>query len=200
MTRPATPGRLGRARAIAAIGTALLVLPLWLWGQEPDLAETAEKAQRQREKVEKKGPVKTFTDEDLAASKNPQKKGEPGQPTATPGSAEAGATPVPAPGDNTEDAARAEESQWRQRARDARSAVRIAEQEVQKQDDLLTQLRGQRLQSTDTNEILRLGAAIEKAQKDQADARAALELAQKALADFENEAHRAGIPPGWVRE
>jgi hypothetical protein len=38
-----------------------------------------------------------------------------------------------------------------------------------------------------------------KAMKEKADAKQALEAAEERLESLSDEAHRAGIPPGWVR-
>jgi len=94
----------------------------------------------------------------------------------------------------------AEEASWRNRAGSARETVRTAESEVTRLQDEAGKIANRILMSTDTNEILRLRAEQQKVQASLDGARAALDAARKALDDLQEEARRAGVPVGWVRE
>jgi hypothetical protein len=93
-----------------------------------------------------------------------------------------------------------EEARWRERATTARGGIASADHEVTKLEQEAAALANRILLSTDTNEILRLRAEQQKVNESLAAARAALERARQALEDLQEEARRAGVPPGWVRE
>jgi len=92
-----------------------------------------------------------------------------------------------------------EEARWRERSANARGEIASADHEVTKLEQEAAGLANRILLSTDTNEILRLRAERQKVSESLA-ARAELERARKALEDLQEEARRAGVPPGWVRE
>ena len=94
----------------------------------------------------------------------------------------------------------AEEAGWRNRAGAARETVRTADAEVTRLQDEAARIANRILMSTDTNEILRLRAEQQKVQASLEAARAGLDAARKALDDLQEEARRAGVPVGWVRE
>jgi predicted nucleic acid-binding Zn-ribbon protein len=71
---------------------------------------------------------------------------------------------------------------------------------VAKLDQEAARLANRILMSTDTNEILRLRAEQQKVQASLDAARSELEASRKALENLQEEARRAGVPPGWVRE
>jgi len=55
------------------------------------------------------------------------------------------------------------------------------------------------MQSTDTNEQLRLRAEQQEVFTSLGAAKAAVTAAQKAITSLEEEARRAGVPAGWLR-
>ena len=54
--------------------------------------------------------------------------------------------------------------------------------------------------STDTNEILQLRAQQQEQTEQLEQARRGLVEAKQAMDAFEEEARRASVPPGWLRE
>jgi hypothetical protein len=76
----------------------------------------------------------------------------------------------------------AKEAEWRARFQDARARLSAARERVNVLDGLY-------LGQESANELQRLNR----------DAKAELEAAEKSLKDLQEEARRAGVPPGWLR-
>jgi len=93
-----------------------------------------------------------------------------------------------------------EEAMWKERANEARNAVGDARTAVRKLQDQAGQLAMRIRLSTDTNEILRLRAEQQQVQQSAEAGQADLDRANKRLEDLQEEARRAGVPPGWIRE
>ena len=91
------------------------------------------------------------------------------------------------------------EAQWRQRAKEAKEEVQQAQANVRTLEEKASELFGRIQASTDTNEILRLRAEQENLTKQVEEAKIILGTTRKELRDFEDEARKAGVPPGWVR-
>jgi hypothetical protein len=165
-------------------------------GGEDDEKKGAPRAQKKEGKpAAKASPVPSYTDEDLKRV-SPRSEGEgeateappPSTYEETPSSSEVSETPAPV------------ESEWRQRAQDARAAVQAAEMAVREADEEAKALAQRILLSTDTYEIMELRSQQQQRTEQLEAARAAVTAAQKALVDLEDEARRARVPPGWLRE
>jgi len=89
---------------------------------------------------------------------------------------------------------------WGERAQTLRDDVSSAEAKVKDLESQAQSLLWQYLQSTDTNEILRLKADQQDIIDQIPDAKKAVEAAQKALEDFLKEAAQAGVPPSELKE
>jgi len=99
-----------------------------------------------------------------------------------------------------------DEAGWRRRAQSLRDAVTRAEADVARIEKALGEVRGGQSQPlpidamrqvppdplTRPPDAERLGGELERA-------KAAVVAARQALADFEEEARRASVPPGWLR-
>jgi hypothetical protein len=108
------------------------------------------------------------------------------------------ATPLPAASDDS--AARKQlEAGWRTRAQRARQSVTDTAARVATLEQQVQQLAGKSLASTDTFEIMRLRQQRESLEAQLKEARAASQKAVEQLGGLEDEARRAGVPPGWIR-
>ena len=179
---------------------ALLLLGAWLFpsmAQSQDLAAVAKKEKERRAKVTK--PAKVLTEDD---GKEAGAKGA-GSVTALPGEG-AVAAPNSSEGTSAATAADAQEASWKSRAAAARQAGVAAAQKLAQMEKDLAVYRSDmtpvsaadaqdpmRLQNRDKR-IFEMNKQIE-AQK------VAVADAKKALAAFEDEARRAGVPAGWLR-
>lgn len=124
---------------------------------------------------------------------------ETGEPSATAGLP--APTTEPAAEGGAEDGGGAEQ-QWRARAEELRSAVSLAESNV---DGLQHRLDGLRNDTgldrvSDPLRLQNIQAEIEQVTGDLEGAKTQLEAARNALDDFEEGARRANVPPGWLRE
>jgi hypothetical protein len=182
---------------------ALLGMPSLLPSQ--DLADAARKEKERRSKVQAAGG--TLTDDDLKTTKGrlandpsqaPVPPADPASksrgaasPTPTPTiqpSQPAGATPQAAPTTMLSNAP-ANEAAWRGRSRWLHGEVRRLAKEVSDLDGKATGSANGVATSDRT-------AALQDLEQ----AKANLERARKALADFEEGARRAGVPMAWLRE
>lgn len=190
--------------ASGLLALVLAVVPFPASGQS--MADAAAKERERRERQRKAGQTpKVFTNDDLS-------KGE-AAASGSSGSAAAGAAPSSPSGSQRseqpsasatrgpeEGVSRADqESSWRGEAAATRKVIADAEARVKQAEQQLEEISGRIRLSTDTNEILRLADQKQAADRAVADARANVEAARAGLADFEERARRAGVPPGWIR-
>jgi hypothetical protein len=136
-------------------------------------------------------PPPTYTDEDLKKA------------TGHVESATAAGTPSPTPGASNragEDEVVAND--WRMRVAAKRVALGQAQERAKNAQARIDELKldqgGNDLQ--DPNREQNRQAKIAKAMEDLAQAQKDIEAARQALSDFEEDARRKGIPPGWLRE
>ena len=168
---------------------------------QTDLGAAAAK-ERERRKALAASPSPAFTNDDLASEKQAAKEaakegGKPGEkPKPKPQPA-----PTPLPTATSDDSAqrRAQEAGWRARAQRARQVVDQTAARVTTLEQQVARVAGETMASTDTNQILRLRAQREALENQLKDAREASRIAVEQLANVEEEARRAGVPPGWIR-
>jgi hypothetical protein len=161
------------------------------------LGEVAERSNKQR----KGTPAKVYTNDDLNESHDaPEGKvaspaaPAPAAPAATPSG---GASTAPAPAPTMDPAQR-----WRRDAKARRDAVARAEANVAaiqaKIDALLLDLNPTNV--GDPNRLQTIEAEKAKALADLEMAKEELAQARQGVEDLEDEARKAGVPPGWLRE
>jgi hypothetical protein len=145
-----------------------------------------------------KGPAKTYTGDDLAGGTSTT--GRAAQPVATAAAAGTAAParpereqPRPIPDDS---AARArEEVRWRRNVQGLRQSVSTLERQAEEADRAATMSA----YGGPMNCAGFVNTRHERNLAEVQEARQALADARKALDDFEEEARRAGVPPGWLR-
>ncbi len=176
---------------------ALLGVLLSSLAQAQDLATLAKKEKERRAKVTR--PVKVLTEDD---GKEAGAKGT-GSVTALPGEA---TTP---PGGGVEkqaesDSPENQQAKWKKRGDAARAAVANAEKTLAQMERDLAALRSDMTQvsAADAQDPMRLqkrDARVFAMNKQIEGQKAAIVATKKALADFEDEARRSGVPAGWLR-
>ena len=158
------------------------------------LADVARKEEARRKDVKK--PSRVLTNKDLKASDN----------VAPPAPVD-GQAPAPAPADNadkTEDGqpkpvAPSDEQAWRQKMTDARTALERSQMHL---DALQNRIDGLWAQFTGHDNYVereRIEADRKKALAEYDRVKAEIEDQKKAIADLEEQARRANVPPGWLR-
>ena len=168
----------------------------------PVRAQTLGDVSRQEEERRKelKTPAKVYTNKDLSAPPAaPAAPANAGTPAATPAP---GASSAPAADDKTKDAAKdgaKDQSYWSQRKKDLDSKL--------ERDKVLADAMQSRINGLTTDFAARSDPA-QRAVIERDRQRAVSELDglqksikddQKALSDFDDEARKASVPPGWLR-
>ncbi len=158
------------------------------------LADVARKEEARRKDVKK--PSRVLTNKDLKASDN----------VAPPAPVD-GQAPAPAPAENadkTEDGqskpeAPSDEQAWRQKMTDARTALDRSQMHL---DALQNRIDGLWAQFTGHDNYVereRIEADRKKALAEYDRVKGEIEDQKKAIADLEEQARRANVPPGWLR-
>lgn len=177
---------------VAAIALApLLVLRAGAaMAQTPSLVELAQKEQ-ERKKTLKGTAAKVYSDKDLP------KTGTPAVLSSVPA---AEATPIkdekPAeakPGDQKD------ETWWRTRMTQAREAQRRSEMFAEALQSRINALTTDVVNRDDPYQRAKLADDRQKALSELQRVSGEIEQSKKDIADIEEEARKAGVPPGWLR-
>jgi len=179
---------------IALLLLGALLLPALTRSQ--DLASVAKKEKERRAKVAK--PAKVLTEDD---GKEAGVKGT-GSVTALPG--EGAAAPDSSERASAAYATDAERVSWKARADAARQAVATAEKTLAQLERAVASFRSDMapVSAADAMDPMRLqkrDAKIFEMNKQVEAQKVAVTEAKKALAAFEDEARRSGVPAGWLR-
>ncbi len=179
----------GSAALLAAL---LLAIALPVCAQTPTLGDIARKEQERRKGT--KAPAKVLTNDDL------KNGGQPSGPAIPKPEAPAAQAETKKAGKESDEAAAAKgEAEWRARITTARDELRRNEvfaEALQTRINALTTDFAAR-----DNPIQRAQIADErqKALADLERVKADVETSRKQIADIEEEARKAGVPPGWLR-
>lgn len=187
---------MGRVVAVAVTTLVAFSLPAFAQG----LADLARAAEAARKEGADKPAVKVYTNKDLPAVDRPAPGTEPaGDPAAADPSSAAQLAPAVEPPSPESPSTEPGEAYWRERMRPLRERLdrdRALAQDTRRRADALMRSADRCFQigivCADYTESLRLGeqhkAMLAEVARD--------ELAVDAL---EEEARRAGVPPGWLR-
>jgi len=187
----------------------LLVLLLGgpVLAQAQSLGEVAKREQEKQEKKKKKSgkppaTVKVYTDEDLKKAR----EAESGAVTVLPenGNFQAAASSDDnevASGEGAPAGRKRNEAYWKGRATQLRETAEEADNKVKELEARIAALRNDMSPTNvqDPNRLQSRDRELREAMDSLDATRSAAETARKALADLEEEARRAGVPPGWVR-
>jgi hypothetical protein len=192
-------------RAAVAVFTAFLagyVAPA-AWAQAPSLAEVARKEQERRKTQKPAG--KAYTNKDLPESAQNRGATSAGQaPSATPAPHDPHA-PAPATAiDETKEAEKPagdtkDEASWRRRISEARENVRRNEVFAEALQTRINSLSADFVARDDPYQRAKLGDDRDKTLAELARVKAEVALGKKNIEDIEEEARKAGVPPGWLR-
>jgi len=164
----------------------------------PSLAEIAKKEAERRKTT--KDATKVITTKDL-----PESARKPASAPAT--SAErgqSGGDQKPAPGaeissGSASSGGQGDEAAWRARITQAREALRRNETFLEALQTRVNALGNDFRNSGDSAQQAKLTQDRLKALEDLERVKADVELSKKQIGDIEEEARKAGVPPGWVR-
>jgi cell division septation protein DedD len=155
--------------------------------QTPTLAELAKREEARRKAV--KAPTKVLTKDDVPKATVPSPAPATSQPK--PAADEKGAAK---PDEPVKD-----EAWWKGRAAKAREELRRNEMFAEALQTRINSLTSDFASRDDPYQRARIGDDRVKALAEMDRVKAEIELQKKAIADIEEEARRAGVPPGWLR-
>ena len=159
--------------------------------QTPSLAELAQKEQERR-KALKTTAAKVFSDKDLPKTQTP----------AVASTVPSTPTPVvaeqPKPAETKADDQK-DEAWWRTRIAQAREAQRRAEAFAEALQSRINALSTDMVNRDDPYQRAKLGDDRQKALAELQRVTNEIEQSKKEIADIEEEARRANVPPGWLR-
>lgn len=176
-------------RLVAASLVAVLIAAATTYGQTPTLAELAKREQERRKAV--KAPTKVLTAEQVP-------KGTPATPS-TPGAPSVDDPKTQKPDEGVKEDPAQQEAAWKARMSGLREELRRGEMFAEALQTRINSLSADFTSRDDPYQRQKVGEERLKALAEFDRVKADLELVKKKIADAEEEARRAGVPPGWLR-
>jgi hypothetical protein len=176
---------------------ALLVLVIAAWAvpaSAQSLAAVARKEEARRKQV--KQPSKVITNKDLKPVTAPPPPPAPADPAAP------AAEGAPPPADAAPDEAQQreqDEQAWRNKMQDARQALERSQMYADALQSKINALWGDFTARDNPVERAQIEVERKKAIAEQERVKGEIEAQKKTIADLEEEARKAGVPPGWIR-
>jgi hypothetical protein len=194
-------------RKSSALGVLLAGVILWpslaaAW-QQPPLAEVARREAERRKAV--KSTQKVITNKDLPESAKRPPAATPAAdtshaPQAAPAADASGHAQPPADAKAAPAAsAKGDEASWRARITQAREAVRRNEAFAEALQSRINALTRDFVNRDNPVQRAKIGEDRQKALEDLQRVRTDVEQGKKQIAEIEEEARKAGVPPGWLR-
>lgn len=177
---------IGLAAAAFVLGT---VAPAF--AQNPALADVAKK-ERERRKATP-APKKVYTNKDLPESAA-QPPAAPAAGTPAAGAEQAASTPQQKPAGAAKD-----EAWWRNRITTARDELRRNEVFLEALQSRINSLSADFVNRDDPYQRAKIGEERQKALAQMDQVRKEVEEDKKLIEEIEEEARKAGVPPGWLR-
>jgi hypothetical protein len=174
----------------AALAAALPLCAATAFAQSPTLAELAKKEQERRKT--QKTPAKVYTKKDLPPPSPAAAGGSAQQPAQPPAAEAKPAEPKPAGEEK-------DETWWKNRINEAREDVRRNEMFAEALQTRINSLSTDFVNRDDPYQRARIGLDRDKAIAELARVKADVETGKKKIEDIEEEARKAGVPPGWLR-
>ncbi len=188
-------------QVLSGVLAAALVLPSIAGAQTPTLGELAKREQERRKAT--KSSDKVLTNKDLPASAQ-QPAPAPGTPTpstttTTPPSA--AGTPAASAGADKKAVAseQRDEAWWKKRIGEARENLRRNEAFLEALQSRVNGLSTDFVNRDDPYQRAKIAEDRQKALAEMDRLKADIELGKKQIDDIEEEARKAGVPPGWLR-
>ncbi len=183
-------------RLLSAIGL-VVVIAAPAMAQTQSLGELAKQEAARRKAVKSSGKVLTNDSVNAIKSSAPATTSQPAPAAAASGGAPATAAAEDKP--KPEADRKTQETAWRQRIQAARDALQRSQMFA---DALQSQINGLTADFTSRDDPAQRAVVADNRQKALAELdRVKTDITQqnKAIADIQEEARRAGIPPGWLR-
>ena len=161
------------------------------FAQTPSLVELAQKEQERRKGLKGATGSKVYSDKDLPKT---------GTPAVA--SSLAPAAPTPVPDEKPPEAKppdQKEETAWRMRMAQAREAQRRAEMFAEALQSRINALTTDVVNRDDPYQRAKLADDRQKALAELQRVAGEIDQAKKDIVDIEEEARKAGVPPGWLR-
>jgi hypothetical protein len=156
--------------------------------QSPTLGELALKEQERRKALKASGTAKVLTNQDLPR----------GIPPAVPPAAAPGAKPATDPAATPEEPPK-DEAWWKQRITQEREALRRNEMFADALQTRINSLTNDFASRDDPYQRAVIAGDRAKAALELDRVKGEVEQGRKKIADIEEEARKAGVPPGWLR-
>lgn len=172
----------------------LLALPVVAVAQKPPLGEVAKKEEERRKAIQTS--QKVLTNKDLppvpprpAPAPVPEAAGSPEQKSAEAAKAQPGAAAEE----------QKDEAWWRERITRAREGLRRSESFLEALQTRVNVLSADFVSRDDPVQRARIGEDRQKALAEMERVSAEILMFKKQIEDIEEEARKAGVPPGWLR-
>lgn len=184
-------GQMSSKSVLAAVlGVALLAPASALASQNPSLGELALKEQERRKALKASGAGKVVTNDDVPRGTAP----------APPPAGAAPAAPAKADEKSDKPAEPAkDEAWWKARMNTERETLRRNEMFAVALQTRINSLTNDFSSRDDPYQRAQISEERVKAIHEMDRLKTEVELAKKKIADIEEEARRAGVPPGWLR-
>jgi hypothetical protein len=185
--------------ALAIVMVAIVAVP----ASAQSLAEIAKKEQARRKAIEgaKAAPKKVYTNDDLKPPATPARPAG-----DTPAAAPPAGTPAEGSGDQQAAADQAKppqdekgEEYWRARISQAREELRRNEMFLDALQSRVNALSTDFVNRDDPYQRAQIADDRQKALAEMDRVKQDIETVKKQIADIEEEARQAGVPPGWLR-
>jgi hypothetical protein len=167
------------------------------WAQS--LADVARREEARRKQIQK--PSKVLTNKDLKPSEAPLPPPPAAADVAKPATPADGAASAPdqaSPADDADKLAQDEQA-WRQKMTDARTALERSQMFLDALQSKINSLWADFTARDDPAQRAQIEADRKRAMAESERVKGEIETEKKAIADLEEEARKAGVPPGWLR-
>jgi hypothetical protein len=182
-------------RIACALLAGVLVYPDVAAAQNPSLAEIARKEQDRRKATKNSDKVLTNKDLPPSAAKPAPASTTTDANTAAQPAADAGAQkPEGKSGEPEKD-----EAWWKQRMVQAREGLRRNEAFLEALQSRINSLSADFVARDDPYQRAKIGEDRQKALAEMERVQSEIALGKKQIGDIEEEARKAGVPPGWLR-
>ena len=162
------------------------------FAQQPSLVELAKKEQERRKTLNKGAPTKVYTDKDLPKPTTPP-------PVASTAPPPAAAVPAEQKPEEAKPEEQKDEAWWRARMTQAREALRRAQAFADALQSQINAMAADLVNRDDPYQRAKIADDRQKALAELQRVQSEVEQSKKEIADIEEEARHAGVPPGWIR-
>jgi hypothetical protein len=169
-------------------------LPVLVVPEPPSLAEIARLEEARRRTL--RGKSKVYSDKDLKRATPDQ--GTAGSPPPPPSPTPVPDAPAPA-GVPSDSSGKGTEESWKNRMKQAREDLRRNEVFSEALQTRVAALTNEFVASSDPLFRTKIGEDRQKAMAELDRVKNEIENGKKAIMDIEDEARKAGVPPGWIR-